>query len=165
MSTTDRRAPARRRSRSSRRDSAPTGAGRLDLRSLYGGGDGDRRPLRRSTVGSVDLWSALKLSFLTGVGLGLAIVAGVTLLWVALSTVGVFDDVNKLVGELVGTEADQGGGSTLTDLLGLGSVLTFTTVFAVINTLVVTLLGSLLALIYNLMSALVGGLRVDLIED
>lgn len=167
MSSGDRRAPAIRRSRSSRSrsGSGSGGAARLDLRSLYGGGSGERRTLNRSTVGSVDLWSAFKLSLLTGVGLGLAIVAGVTLLWFALSTVGVFDDVNKLVGELVGTDAEQGGGSTLTDLLGLGTVLTFTTVFAVINTLVMTLLGTLLALIYNLMAALVGGLRVDLIED
>ncbi|PKZ42508.1 hypothetical protein CYJ76_02430, partial [Kytococcus schroeteri] len=109
--------------------------------------------------------SALKLSFLTGVGLGLAIVAGTTLLWLALSLLGVFDDVNKLVGELVGTKADQGKATELTDLLGLGTVLTFTTVFAVVNTLVVTVLGTLLAFIYNLMSALVGGLQVDLVED
>ncbi len=151
---------------SSRREGvAAGGARRLELGSLYGGRTADGRSLRRHTVNTVDLWSAFKLSFLTGVGLGIAIVAGATLLWLALNLLGVFDDVNKLVGELVGTGADAEQASTLTDMLGLGTVLTFTTVFAVINTLVMTLLGTLLAFIYNLMSALVGGLRVDLIED
>lgn len=164
MSRTQKTPPTR-RSRSSRRSAGGTGGRRLDLRTLYGGGDGGSRALRRSTVHSVSLGSALKLSFLTGVGLGLAIVAGTTLLWLALSLLGVFDDVNKLVGELVGTKADQGKATELTDLLGLGTVLTFTTVFAVVNTLVVTVLGTLLAFIYNLMSALVGGLQVDLVED
>ncbi|WP_462418743.1 DUF3566 domain-containing protein [Kytococcus sp. Marseille-QA3725] len=136
---------------------------RLDVRTLH---EGSRdRELHRSTISSISLPSALKMSFLTGVGLGIAIVAGTALLWLALNVLGVFEDVNALIGELVGTQAEEGKGSDFTDMLGLGTVLTFTTVFAVVNTLVVTILGTVLALIYNLMAALVGGLRVDLVED
>ena len=157
MSTTPRRT-------ASSRGATPRGARRIE------GGRSPRskageRTLRPATLGWVSPLSALKLSFLTGVALGLAAIGLVTILWVALNTLGVFEDVNSLVGEFAGSSTEEEGASSFTDMMGLGTVLTFTTVFAVINTVVVALLGLLLALIYNLMSSLVGGLQVDLYED
>lgn len=164
MNAVHREDAAARRATPGRR-SVSSGAQRLELGSLYGGRTETGRPLREATVNAIHLGSALKLSFLTAVGLGVALVAGSALLWTALNVLGVFDDLNALAGELVGGSSQEGQAKQLTDVLGMGTVLTAATVIAVLNTLLLTLLGPLLAFIYNLMSALVGGLTVDLVED
>src|SRR4051812_10210290 len=52
------------------------------------------------TVSRVDPLSAMKMSFLISVALGIAGVVMVAVLWMILSGMGVFSEVNRLVGTI-----------------------------------------------------------------
>src|SRR6185436_11181649 len=54
----------------------------------------------RLTVASIDPWSALKLSFLLSVAAVIALVIGVAVLWLVLNGIGVFDQLNKVLGTI-----------------------------------------------------------------
>lgn len=115
----------------------------------------------RLTVGRVDPWSVLKLSFLVSVALGIALVVMMGVLWSVLQGMGVFADLDSVVGEVVGAES----AFSLTDVLGRSRVLSLTVVVAVVDVVLLTALSTLAAVLYNICSALVGGVRLTLTDD
>ena len=115
----------------------------------------------RLTVARVDPWSVLKLSFLLSVALGVALVVAVAVLWSVLSGMGVFADVEGVVGQVVGDESSF----DLMEVIGLSRVLSLTVVVAVVDVVLLTLLATLGAVLYNICSALVGGARLTLTDD
>ena len=115
----------------------------------------------RLTVARVDPWSVLKLSFLLSVALGIVLVTASVVLWSVLDAMGVFTAINN---ELRGI----GSATSKFDInqwVGLGRVVSLTTVIAVVNVLIIMALSTLGALLYNLASSLVGGLHVTLSDD
>ena len=115
----------------------------------------------RLTVARVDPWSVLKLSFLLSVALGIVLVTASVVLWSVLDAMGVFASVNNELRSI-------GSASTKFDInewVGLGRVVSLTTVIAVVNVLIIMALSTLGALLYNLASSLVGGLQVTLSDD
>ena len=109
----------------------------------------------RLTVARVDPWSALKLSFLLSVALGIVLVTASVVLWSVLDAMGVFTSINNWM-------RDLGSAKTKFDInewVGLGRVVSLTTVIAVVNVLIIMALSTLSALLYNLASSLVGGLQ------
>ncbi len=68
---------------------------------------------------------------------------------------GIFDQVNSLVKDISGA-----GGGDLRAVLGLGQVMGFSLVVAVLDIVVVTALGAVFALLYNLSVKITGGLLV-----
>jgi hypothetical protein len=102
----------------------------------------------------VDFWSAVKLSFLVAVCLGVALVVAVFMIWIVLQSTGVFGQLGSLATDIIGASFD------LMDYVGLGQVMVFTVIIALLNVVVITALGAIVALLYNLSVRVTGGLLV-----
>lgn len=103
----------------------------------------------------VDFWSAVKLSFLLGLTLAIITIVVVYLVYTVLAQTGVFDQVNGLVQDVAGAEAFD-----LNTIISLPQIMGFAVVVAVLNTIVTTALGAIVALLYNLSVKITGGLLV-----
>jgi len=104
----------------------------------------------------------MKMSFLVSVALGIAGVVMVAVLWMILSGMGVFSQVNKIVGTIF---SDQNNPFDIMDYIGFGRVLSLSIVIGVIDVILMTALATLGAFLYNICSALVGGLQLTLTDD
>ncbi len=116
----------------------------------------------RLTVSRVDPWSAMKISFLLSVALGIAGVVMVAVLWTILNGMGVFDQVNGIVGQVV---QDGSQRFDILDFVGFGRVVSLSIVIGVIDVILITAIATLAAFLYNVSSALVGGLQLTLSDD
>jgi hypothetical protein len=116
----------------------------------------------RLTVSRVDPWSAMKMSFLLSVALGIAMVVMVAVLWTILEGMGVFDQVNGVIGQVV-----QDGSSKfdILDFIGFTRVVSLSIVVAVVDVILITAIATLGAFLYNVSSALVGGVQLTLTDD
>ncbi|NUU06471.1 DUF3566 domain-containing protein [Leifsonia sp. C5G2] len=103
----------------------------------------------------VDFWSTVKLSFLAGICLAIIAIVGTFLIWTVLDRTGIFDQVNSLFKDISGA-----GGSDLRSIFGLGQVMGFSLIVAILDIVVVTALGAVFALLYNLSVKITGGLLV-----
>ena len=135
----------------------PTGSRRQLVRPA------PRSKIRRArlVVQKVDTWSVAKLIFLLSIALGIVTVVASVILWLFLQASGAFAGVNQLISSL-------GTGSTTVDIsqmISLGQVALVTTIFAVVNTVVFTLLGMIGATLYNLAAKLVGGVTLTLSDE
>ncbi len=74
-----------------------------------------------------------------------------TLLWLLLNVVGVFDQVTQIVSS-TGLDA---GGFDLANVLSLSTVLSAVTIFSIIEVVLFTVLVVILTLLYNVVSTLV----------
>jgi hypothetical protein len=115
----------------------------------------------RLTVASVDPWSVLKLSFLLSVALGIATVIAAIVLWSVLNGMGVFDQINDVLGDISG----DGSEFNIFNYVGFGRVVSLSTVVGVVNVVLITALSTIGAFLYNLGAGLVGGLHVTLSDD
>lgn len=116
----------------------------------------------RLTASRIDPWSAMKVSFLVSVGIGIALVIMVTVLWMILSGMGVFDQVNTMINKIIGDTATK---FDLLDFVGFGRVVSLSVVLAVVNVLLMTALATLAAFLYNICASLVGGIQLTLTDD
>ncbi len=116
----------------------------------------------RLLVSKVDPWSVLKMAVLLSVALGIVTVVAAIVIWTVLDLTGIFDGVNELLREIAGTES---GGFDLRQFASLGQVVSFATIIAVVNVVLLTALAMLAAVLYNISSALVGGIGVTLTDD
>ena len=115
----------------------------------------------RLTLARVDPWSVTKLSFLLSVAVGIALVVATAVVWSVLDGMGVFTDLDGLLTDVVGNEVDF----DLLDYVGFGKVISLATVIAVVDVVLLTALSTIVAFLYNVSSALVGGLHVTLSDD
>jgi Transmembrane domain of unknown function (DUF3566) len=132
--------------------------------STLPGGDHPLAPRRvKLSVSRVDPWTAMKLSFLLSVAVGIAGVVMVSVLWMILSSMGVFTDMNRTVEGVLNTT--QGAKFDLMNYIGLGRVVSLSIVIAVIDVILITAISTLGAFLYNVCASLVGGLQVTLTDD
>ncbi len=103
----------------------------------------------------IDFWSRVKLSFLVGLCLGIVGIVGSFLIWTVLNQTGIFDQVTGLFKDISGA-----GGTNLKTILGIGQVMGFSIVVAILDIVVITALGAVFALLYNLSVKITGGLLV-----
>ncbi|MFN8074394.1 MAG: DUF3566 domain-containing protein [Kineosporiaceae bacterium] len=117
----------------------------------------------RLTLAKIDPWSALKLSFLLAVGIGIATVIAAAVVWKVVDTMGVFDKINEAVSNFNA----KGAPATFDvyDYVGMSRVVSLAMVIAVFNVLLLTALGTLMSALYNVSSSLVGGLKVTLSDE
>jgi hypothetical protein len=115
------------------------------------------------TVSRVDPWSVMKMSFLLSVAVGIAGVVMMAALWMILSGMGVFADINRTVEEVLNTS--NGSTFDLMDYIGLGRVVSLSIVIGVIDVILMTAIATLGAFLYNVCSSLVGGLQLTLTDD
>jgi hypothetical protein len=105
----------------------------------------------------------MKLSFLLSVAVGIAGVVMIVVLWMMLSSMGVFTDINKTVEGVLNTTS--GAKFDLMNYIGLGRVVSLTIVIAVIDVILITAISTLCAFLYNVCASLVGGLQITLTDD
>ena len=102
----------------------------------------------------VDFWSAVKLSFLAAVAISIATVVAYLLVFAIVQTTGIIDQVDEFF-----TSFSDGGGS-IRAFVGFPQVLAFSSVVAILNLVVVTVMGAVVAGVYNLAVKVTGGLLV-----
>ncbi|AZQ78232.1 DUF3566 domain-containing protein [Flaviflexus ciconiae] len=112
------------------------------------------------TISRIDPWSALKISFLLAVGMGVMIVISSVVLWNVLDSMNVFASIRDLL-ETLGSEPLL----ELMQYLEFGRVVSFSIIVAVIDVVLFTLLGGIIALLYNLISMLVGGVHITITDE
>jgi len=115
----------------------------------------------RLTVARIDPWSALKLSFLLSVALGIALVVATIVLWQVLNGMGLFDTLESTLRDVGGVQSQF----NLDDYVGLSRVISFATLVAVFNVITIMALTTLGAVLYNIAGSLVGGLHITLADD
>ena len=113
-------------------------------------------------VARVDPWSVMKMSFLLAVAAGIAGVVLTAVLWLILSGMGVFADIDRVVGEIQPSTTTT---FTLMNYIGFGRVVSLSIVLGVIDIILMTALATLAAFLYNICSALVGGIQLTLTDD
>jgi len=95
-------------------------------------------------------------TLLASVFLGIAVVVAVAALYAVIDGLGVVASVNELIGEVVG----DGSGPLITSSRVVGGA----AVVAAANVVLLTLLSTLAALLYNLCASFTGGIEVTLGE-
>jgi hypothetical protein len=103
----------------------------------------------------VDVWSLVKLSFLVWLCLGVVLLVASVLIWIVLFSTGVFDSLDKTLRDVLNDQTFSIAGN-----FGIGQVVLFAFIIAVLNTLVGTALGAIGGFIYNLSVRFTGGLLV-----
>ncbi|WP_395956536.1 DUF3566 domain-containing protein [Bifidobacterium rousetti] len=109
----------------------------------------------------LNVWSVAKVSFMMGVAGAIIQIVAATLVWLLLSAVGVFGHVASIVSS-TGLATDN---FNLDSVLSLPTVLSVVTILAIVGIVLWTLLCTILAAIYNVVSSLVGGIHVTLGDD
>jgi Transmembrane domain of unknown function (DUF3566) len=113
-------------------------------------------------IARVDPWSVMKMSFLLAVAAGIAGVVLTAVLWLILSGMGVFADIDRVVQEIQPSTTTQ---FSLMNYIGFGRVVSLSIVLGVIDIILMTALATLAAFLYNICSALVGGIQLTLTDD
>ncbi len=105
----------------------------------------------------IDFWSVVKLAFLVAIALAIIMIVGTFLLYIVVYQTGVFGQVNKLVADVIDK---KDGTFDLGSVLSLPQVMGFTVIVALLNTVIITALGAVIATLYNLSVKITGGLLV-----
>lgn len=128
-----------------------------------------KRPQKRSSRGvrrahmniaRIDPWSALKISFLLSIGMGIMIVISAVVTWNVLDSMHVFARIQDLL-ETLGSEPLL----ELMQYLEFGRILSFSVIVAILDVVLFTFLGVIFALLYNVISMLVGGLHITITDE
>lgn len=102
----------------------------------------------------IDFWSAVKLSFLAAVALAIVTVVSFLLVYLVVQTTGLITKFDEFFQSL------SDGGVSITTYIGFPQVMAFAAVVAILNLIVVTVLGAVVAGIYNVAVKITGGLLV-----
>jgi hypothetical protein len=103
----------------------------------------------------------MKVAFALSIALAIVTVVAVAIVWTVLDAAGVWDSINSSVASVLSDNAET---FDITDYVGLGRVLGLTMIVAVADVILITAIATLGAFLYNLASALLGGLEVTLAE-
>ncbi|MDT0157813.1 DUF3566 domain-containing protein [Microbacterium sp. ARD32] len=107
----------------------------------------------------VDFWSAVKLSFLGAVALAIVTMVSFFLIFTVLQATGVLTQTSEILDSVTDGAVD------LQSLIGLPQVMAFGAVVSILNLIVFTVLGAVVAGIYNLAVKVTGGLLVGFMSN
>jgi hypothetical protein len=117
---------------------------RLQIRSV-------RRIVRR-----VELWSVLKLSLILYLCLWAVLLVAALILWNAVDSTGLIDRIEAVVTQIFGLESFAFDPGEIFRVYALGSL---------VMAILATVFNVMAAVLFNLISELVGGLRLMLVEE
>ena len=107
----------------------------------------------------VDFWSAVKLSFLGAVALAVVTMVSFFLIYLVFQATGIMTTAESF---LLGITDNS---FVLSEVVGLPQVMAFAAVVAILNLIVFTVLGAVVAGIYNLAVKVTGGLLVGFMSN
>ncbi|MGB4136001.1 MAG: DUF3566 domain-containing protein [Microbacterium sp.] len=107
----------------------------------------------------VDFWSAVKLSFLGAVALAIVTMVSFFLIYMVLQATNIIAKADDILA------AFTDGKFPLSELIGLPQVMAFAAVVSILNLIVFTVLGAVVAGIYNLAVKVTGGLLVGFMSN
>jgi hypothetical protein len=122
------------------------------------GTDGPERHVRLK-LSYIDFWSALKVSFLLGLALAIVTVVASFLLYLVFVQTGVFETANDVAGQVLG-----GNDFDVQSFASMAQVLSFAGVVGILNMVVITVLGGVIAVIYNACARIVGGIQMGFVN-
>lgn len=112
-----------------------------------------QRARSRATVRHIDIWTVIKVSVVFYLIVAIVIVAASLLLWYAADAFGTLPSLEKSIRTLFGLKSFK---------IHPGAVLGYTTLAGLVLTVAGAIANVLAALVYNLISDAVGGIRVEL---
>lgn len=102
----------------------------------------------------IDFWSAVKLSFLAAIAIAIVTVVAFVMVFLVVQTTGLISKMDEFFGSL------SDGSFLLSQFVSFPQVLAFSAVVAILNLIVVTVMGAVIAGVYNLAVKITGGLLV-----
>ncbi|MFC5369319.1 DUF3566 domain-containing protein [Arcanobacterium bovis] len=112
------------------------------------------------TISHIDPWSALKISFLVSVAIGIMLIVASIVLWLVFDAMHVWAGIDDLLKTLNSEQLMKLG-----QFLQFGRLIPFSVVVAVIEVVLLTALGTLMAVIFNVIAVLVGGLHITVTDE
>jgi hypothetical protein len=113
----------------------------------------------RLKLAYIDFWSATKVSFLLGLAQAIVTVIATFLLYIVFVQTGVFETANNVAGQVLG-----GNNFDVQSFASMAQVLSFAGVVGILNMVVITVLGGVVAVIYNACAKIVGGIQVGFVN-
>ncbi|MEU4361567.1 DUF3566 domain-containing protein [Promicromonospora sp. NPDC023987] len=115
----------------------------------------------RLAISRVDPWSVMKLAFLLAVAIAIMTVVATAVFWSVLNSFGVFTTVQEFVVEAVGPQSNV----NLTQFVEFPRVISLATLISICNIVLLTAIATIMAFLYNITAALVGGVHMTLTDD
>lgn len=115
----------------------------------------------RLVLSKVDPWSVMKLAFLLSIALGIIMVVASVMLWTILDSLHVFTGIEDAIAEIAGDDNNV----NIMQYFEFGKMLAGSTVIGIINVILITALSTIGAFLYNVTSALVGGLHLTMTDE
>ncbi|MDN3445242.1 DUF3566 domain-containing protein [Microbacterium foliorum] len=107
----------------------------------------------------VDFWSAVKLSFLGAVALAIVTMVSFFLIFLVLQATGLLTQADEIIGAITDNSV------RISEVAGLPQVMAFAAVVSILNLIVFTVLGAVVAGIYNVAVKVTGGLLVGFMSN
>jgi len=122
----------------------------------------DAGPRRvRLSVSRIDPWSIMKLAFLLAVAIAIMTVVATAVVWYVLNSMGVFATIEEFIRNTVGAEMQV----NITQFVELERMLSLSTLIALVNVVLMTAVATIMAILYNITAALVGGVHLTLTDE
>jgi hypothetical protein len=115
----------------------------------------------RLAISRVDPWSVMKLAFLLAVAIAIMTVVATAVFWSVLNSFGVFTTVQEFVVDAVGPQSNV----NLTQFVEFPRVISLATLISICNIVLLTAIATIMAFLYNITAALVGGVHMTLTDD
>lgn len=115
----------------------------------------------RLAISRVDPWSIMKLAFLLAVAIAIMTVVATAVFWSVLNSLGVFTTVQSFVADAVGPQSNV----NLTQYVEFPRVISLATLISICNIVLLTAIATIMAFLYNITAALVGGVHMTLTDD
>jgi hypothetical protein len=114
------------------------------------------------TVARVEPWSVMKFSFVVSLVAFVILFVAVSVLYGALSGLGVFDSLQRVVSSLTSSQGSTGVNAKA--WFSASRILGYTALLGSLNIVLITAMSTIGSVVYNLTSRLVGGVEVTLRE-
>jgi len=124
--------------------------------------DGAQSRDAQLVVSRIEPWSVMKFSFMISLVGWVVLFVAVALLYYALSSLGVFHQIEQTIGLVTSTK--NTAGSNAASWFSASTILGYTMLAGAIDVVLITALATVGAVVYNLVTNLSGGIEITLQE-